>query len=92
MTITGTVRDASGANVTGACLSTGPTFPTSTTSCSVKVVNGVYGISGSFTVGQTITLYAYWISSTGAHYSASSTATIVNPTTLMPPMTLTLQR
>jgi hypothetical protein len=56
------------------------------------VTNGVYGISGSFTPGSTIILYAYWISPTGAHYSASSTATIVNPTTLMPPMTLTLQK
>ena len=92
MTITGTVKDASGANVTGACISTSPIFPTSTTQCSVKVNNGVYGISGTFTPGTTITLYAYWISSTGQHYSASSTATIVNPTTLMPPMTLTLQK
>jgi hypothetical protein len=92
MTITGTVKDASGANVTGACISTAPTFPTSTTACSVKVNNGVYGISGTFTPGSSITLYAYWISPTGQHYSASSTTTIVNPTTLMPPMTLTLQK
>ena len=92
MTITGTVHDASGANVTGACIATGPTFPTSTTSCSVKVTNGVYGISGTWTPGSTITLYAYWISPTGAHYSASSTATVVNPTTLMPPMTLAPQK
>jgi hypothetical protein len=92
MTITGTVRDANGANVTGACISTSPTFPTSTTACSVKSTNGVYGISGTWTPGVTITLYAYWISSTGGHYSASSTATVVNPTTLMPPMTLALQK
>jgi len=92
MTVTGTVRDANGANVTGACLSTSPTFPTSTTACSVKVTNGVYGISGTWTPGQTITLYAYWIGPTGLHYSASATGTIVYPTTLMPPMTLTLQK
>jgi len=89
MTITGIVRDASGANVTGACLSTSPTFPTSTTACSVKTTNGVYGITGTWTPGVTVTLYAYWMSSTGVHYSASASATIVYPTTVMPPMTLT---
>jgi len=92
MTITGIVRDASGANVTGACISTSLTFPTSTTSCSVKTTNGIYGISGTFTTGTTITLYAYWLNSTGMHYSASATGTIVYPTTVMPPMTLTQQK
>jgi len=92
MTITGIVRDASGANVTGACLSTSPTFPTSTTACSVKTTNGVYGISGTWTPGVTITLYAYWMNSTSVHYSASASATIVYPTTVMPPMTLTQQK
>ena len=58
----------------------------------MKVNNGVYGFSGTLTAGSTITLYAFWISPTGAHYSASSTATVVNPTTLMPPMTLTPQK
>ena len=91
MTITGTVRDANGANVTGACIATSPTIPTSTTACSIKVTNGVYGITGTWTPGSTITLYAYWITTTGT-YGATSTGTIVNPTTLMPPMTLTLKK
>lgn len=94
VTITGTVRDATGANVYGACISTSATFPTSVTVCSVKTTtNGSYVINTtSATPGQTITLYAYWLSSTGAHYSASATGTITSPTTLMPVMTLTPQK
>ena len=93
ITITGMVKDAAGAPVTGACISTSATVPTSATQCSVKTTNGSYGIqTTSATAGQSITLYAYWMNSTGQMFSAGATGTITSPTTVMPTMYLTLRR
>jgi hypothetical protein len=92
ITIAGTVRDASGANVSGACISTSPQFPTSTTQCTLKTNGGSYGFSSTVTPGQTITLYAYWISPTGENFAGSTTATVTAPTTVMPAVTLTLRK
>ncbi|HAF10855.1 MAG TPA: hypothetical protein DCK98_12360 [Chloroflexi bacterium] len=92
-TITGTVRDAAGTNVTNACLSTSATPPTSTTSCLFETKNGSYGITASITPGQSITLYAYYTDpATGALSSGSATGTAASPTTLMPTITLTPRR
>jgi hypothetical protein len=96
MTITGTVHDASGANVANVCISTSPTPPTSTTACSVRTTtNGTYAITTSMSPGQTytITLYAYFTDPvTGALSSGSATATATTPTTVMPLITLTPRR
>jgi len=94
ITITGMVKDATGANAVGACITTSSVVPTSTTQCSVKTgTSGSYGITTTAsTPGQPITLYAYWMSSTGQMYSGSSTGTIASPTTVMPTMYLTLRR
>jgi hypothetical protein len=92
-TITGTVRDAAGTNVSNACISTSATPPTSTTSCLFQTKNGSYGITASITPGQTITLYAYYTDpATGALSSGSATGTAASPTTLMPTITLTPRR
>lgn len=88
ITITGVVRDAAGANVTGACLTTSPTIPTSTASCITKTTNGTYGFTTSVSPGQTITLYAYLTSSTGT-LAGSATSQATAPYTVMPAMTLT---
>jgi hypothetical protein len=94
ITITGMVKTATGTNAVGACITTSPTVPTSTTACSVKTgTSGSYGItSSSLTPGQSITLYAYWIDTAGQMYSASSTGTVASPTTVMPTMYLTLRK
>lgn len=93
VTITGTVHDSAGAPVTGACVTTSPTIPTSTTSCIVKTTtNGSYGFSVPVTPGQTITLYAYWTTSTGGVLAGSATATATAPVTVMPAITLTPRR
>jgi len=95
VTITGTVHDASGANVFNVCISTSPTPPTSSTACSVRTgTNGVYTINASVTPGTsyTITLYAYFTDASGTPYGASATATMTAPTTVMPVMTLTPRR
>ncbi|HEV2009770.1 MAG TPA: hypothetical protein VGS17_01925 [Candidatus Limnocylindria bacterium] len=92
-TITGTVRDAAGTNVTNACISTSATPPTSTTGCVFQTKNGSYGITASITPGQSITLYAYYTDpATGALSSGSATGTAASPTTLMPTITLTPRR
>lgn len=96
VTITGTVHDASGANVYNACISTSPTPPTSSTACTVRTTtNGTYTINASVTTGTsyTITLYAYYTDpASGALYSGSATATMTAPTTVMPLITLTPRR
>ena len=92
MTIVGTVRDSAGANITGACVTTSPSIPTSTTSCITKTTNGSYGFSVPVTPGQTITLYAYWTSPTGAIFGGSATSAAMAPTTVMPAITLTLRK
>jgi hypothetical protein len=92
VTITGTVRDGSGAAVSDACISTSPQFPTSTTQCIFKTNNGSYGLSATVTPGQTITLYAYWISPSGENLAGSATTTVTAPTTVMPSMTLALRK
>lgn len=88
VTITGTVHDASGALVTGACITTSPTIPTSTASCITKSTNGSYGFSVSVTPGQTITLYAYLTTPTGT-LAGSATTSAITPITVMPSITLT---
>jgi len=96
VTITGTVHDASGANVFNVCISTSPTPPTSSTACSIRTTtNGTYTINASVTTGTsyTITLYAYFTDpASGALYSGSATATMTAPTTVMPLITLTPRR
>lgn len=96
VTITGTVHDASGANVYNVCISTSPTAPTSSTACSIRTgTNGTYTINASVTTGTsyTITLYAYYTDpATGALYGGSATATMTAPTTVMPLITLTPRR
>ena len=92
MTIAGTVRDAAGANVTDACISTSPQFPTSTTQCIYKTKSGSYGFSATVTPGQSITFYAYWISPTGESFTGSATGLITAPYTVMPTITLTLRK
>jgi len=94
VTITGVVKDASGANVYGACISTSPTPPTSTTQCSIKTTtNGSYGISTTTTApGQSITLYAYWTNTAGQLFSGSAAGTMTSPTTVMPTISLTLRK
>jgi hypothetical protein len=92
VTITGAVRDASGANVSDACISTSSQFPTSTTQCIFKTKSGSYGFSATIAPGQTITLYAYWISPSGENFAGSTTGTITSPTTVMPAITLTLRK
>ena len=92
ITIAGTVRDASGANVSDACISTSPQFPTSTTQCTLKTSGGSFAFSSTVAPGQTITLYAYWISPTGENFAGSTTATATAPTTVMPAVTLTLRK
>jgi len=91
-TITGTVRDSAGAAISDACITTSPTIPTSATSCIVKTTNGSYSFSATITPGQTITLYAYWTSPTGANFVGSATASATVPTTVMPTITLTPRR
>ena len=78
--------------VTDACITTSPTIPTSATSCIVKTTNGSYSFSASITPGQTITLYAYWTSPTGANFVGSATTSATVPTTVMPLITLTPRR
>jgi hypothetical protein len=90
--ITGTVRDAAGGNVTDACVTTSPAIPTGTSSCIVKSKAGAYGFSAATTPGQTITLYAFWMSPTGEMFGGSATATATAPTTVMPAITLTLRK
>jgi hypothetical protein len=92
VTIAGTVRDASGANVTDACISTSPQLPTSTTQCIDKTKNGTYGFTATVTPGQSITLYAYRTSPSGETFSGSATSAITVPTTVMPTITLTLRK
>jgi hypothetical protein len=92
VTIAGTVRDAAGANVSEACISTSPQFPTSTTQCIYKTKSGSYGFSATVTPGQSVTLYAYWVSPTGENFTGSATGTITAPTTVMPAITLTLRK
>ena len=91
-TISGTVHDSAGAAVSDACITTSPTIPTSATSCIVKTTNGSYGFSATITPGQTITLYAYWTSPSGANFVGSATASATVPTTVMPAITLTPRR
>ncbi len=91
VTITGVVRDSAGANVTGACITTSPSIPTSTTSCITTTTNGTYAFSVPTTPGQAITLYAYLTSSTGT-LAGSSSSTVTAPYTVMPAMTLTPRR
>ena len=91
MTITGTVRDSAGAPVTGACVTTSPTIPTSTTSCITKTTNGSYGFSVNAAPGQTITLYAYLTTSTGT-LAGSATSPTTPSITVMPSITLTLRK
>ena len=92
VTIVGTVRDSAGANVTGACITTSSSIPASTTSCITKTTNGSYGFSVPVTPGQTITLYAYWTSPTGAIFGGSATSPAMAPTTVMQSITLTLRK
>jgi hypothetical protein len=92
VTITGAVRDASGANVSEACITTSPQLPTSTTQCIYKTMSGSYGFSTTIAAGQSITLYAYWISPSGENFAGSTTGTITSPTTVMPAITLTLRK
>ena len=92
VTITGTVHDSAGSPVTGACITTSPTIPTSTTSCITKTTNGSYGFSVPVTPGQTITLYAYVTNSTGGTLAGSATTTVTAPITVMPAISLTLRR
>jgi hypothetical protein len=92
ITFTGTVRDASGANVSEACITTSQTIPTSTTSCITKTKNGSYGFSVPAEPGQAITLYAYWKDAAGQTFAGSSSTNATKPTTLMPAITLTLRR
>ncbi len=92
VTIAGTVRDAAGAPVTGACITTSASIPTSTASCLVKTTSGSYGFSVAVTSGQTITLYAYWTNSTGGTFAGSATTTATVPTTVMPAINLTLRK
>ena len=91
-TITGTVRDSAGAPVNGACITTSPTIPTSTTSCITKTTNGSYGFSVPVTPGQTITLYAYLTTSTAGTLAGSATSTATPSITVMPAITLTPRR
>ncbi|MEP7003364.1 MAG: hypothetical protein ABI888_02390 [Chloroflexota bacterium] len=91
VTITGVVRDSAGANVTGACVTTSPSIPTSTSSCITKTTNGTYAFSVQTTTGQAITLYAYLTTSTGT-LAGSSSSTVAAPYTLMPAITLTPRR
>ncbi|GAC1700089.1 MAG: hypothetical protein NVS9B6_13220 [Candidatus Limnocylindrales bacterium] len=91
-TITGTVRDPSGVPVSEACITTSSTIPTSTTSCITRSTNGSYAFSASITPGQTITLYAFWSSSTGANFVGTTTASATVPTTIMPVINLTPRR
>jgi hypothetical protein len=92
-TITGTVRDASGANVTNACITTSSMPPTSTTACTMLTKNGSYGFTVTLMPGQTITLFAYYTDPvTGALSSGYATGTAASPTTVMPAITLTLRR
>jgi hypothetical protein len=92
ITFTGTVRDASGSNVTDACITTSPAIPTSTASCITKTKNGSYGFSVPAEPGQAITLYAYWKDTAGQTFAGSSSTNATKPTTLMPAITLTLRR
>jgi hypothetical protein len=92
VTITGAVRDAAGANISDACISTSPQFPTSTTQCIYKTKSGSYGFSATVAPGQSITLYAYWISPSGENFAGSTTGTVTAPTTVMPAVTLTLRK
>ena len=89
VTIAGTVRDSAGAPVTGACITTSPSIPTSTAGCITKTTNGSYGFSVPVTAGQTITLYAYLPNSIGGALAGSATTTATVPTTVMPVITLT---
>ena len=91
-TITGTVHDSTGAGISDACITTSPTIPTSATSCIVKTTNGSYSFAATITPGQTIALYAYWTSPTGANFVGSTTASATVPTTVMPAITLTPRR
>ncbi len=88
MTITGTVRDAAGAPVSGACITTSATIPTSTASCIAKTTNGSYGFSANVAPGQTITLYAYLTTPTGT-LAGSATSPTTPSITVMPAITLT---
>ena len=92
ITIAGAVRDGAGANVTGACISTSSQIPTSTSQCIYKTTNGSYGFSATTTTGQTITLYASWMSPTGENFVGSTTGPLQAPTTVMPTITLTLRK
>ena len=92
VTVTGTVHDSAGSPVTGACITTSPTIPTSTTSCITKTTNGSYGFSVPVTPGQTITLYAYVTSSTAGTVAGSATTTATAPITVMPAIALTPRR
>jgi len=92
ITIAGVVRDAAGANVTGACISTSSQIPTSTSQCIYKTTSGSYGFNATTTTGQTITLYASWMSPTGENFVGSTTGTLQAPTTVMPTITLTLRK
>ena len=92
VTITGTVHDPAGRPVTDACITTSPTVPTSPTSCIVKTTNGSYAFTATISVGQTITLYAFWTNTSAENFVGSATANATAPTTLMPPITLTLRR
>jgi outer membrane biosynthesis protein TonB len=87
ITITGVVRDPAGAVVTGACVTTSATIPTSTASCVAKTTKGTYGFTAPVTPGQTITLYAYLTSATGT-LAGSATSPAMAPTTVMPAITL----
>ena len=92
VTVTGTVHDSAGAPVTGACITTSPTIPTSTTSCITKTTNGSYGFSVPVTPGQTITLYAYVTNPTSGTVAGSATTTATAPITVMPAISLTPRR
>ena len=91
MTITGTVRDSAGAPVSGACITTSPTIPTSTASCIMKTTNGSYGFLVNAAPGQTITLYAYLTTPTGT-LAGSATSPTTPSITVMPAITLTLRK
>ncbi len=88
VTITGTVRDQAGATVTGACITSSPTIPTSTSSCITKTTNGTYAFTAPVTPGQTITLYAYSTTTTGV-LAGSATSPATAPYTVMPQIALT---
>jgi hypothetical protein len=92
VTIAGSVRDASGVNVTGACVTWSPTMPTLTTQCLFKTTNGSYGFTVQASTSYTVTLYAYWISPSGQAFSGSATSQLSAPTTVMPGITLTPRR